>query len=68
MIRFCPSQPVVCNLLPTQPVMCGVLPPSFGCQQQGGAQPEAVHAAAAALPNTAATVCTQHGVPTAYDP
>ena len=59
---FCPTQPVVCNLQPTQPVVCGVLPPSFGCQQQGGAQPEAMHAAAA-LPNTAATVCTQHGCP-----
>jgi hypothetical protein len=58
---FCPTQPVVCNLQPTQPVVCGVLPPSFGCTQgcqQGGAQPEAVMAAAV-HPNTAATLCTQ---------
>jgi hypothetical protein len=55
----CPTQPVVCNLQPTQPVVCGVLPPSFGCQQQGGAQPQHLAMAAPAHPNTAATLCTQ---------
>jgi hypothetical protein len=59
----CPTQPVVCNLQPTQPVVCGVLPPSFGCTQgcqQGGAQPQPqAMMAAAAQPNTAATLCTQ---------